>query len=246
MSNSTRNVQDQLFNSHSKVRESQPRDPDLWAPQLPFSTLGSSQAHGQGREARRVSCPCNIHLPENHSQALVISPAGNVLSQSLGKVTLRSALPSHCASLQWEWSGHLIHSQNTVSAKANKSLTTAVQGRTKPGSVREASVRRNSGVLEGCWLHTVGLREWETRGNQTPPGSTQVSREDKLHTKVSRRQTGLRVSREKRSGGSRLREEPRGRVAGCWTPEEEHWLPAGGLPYQLGLSDKGPCLAEVS
>lgn len=125
-----------------------------------------------------------------------------------------------------------------VSAQANKSLTTAVQGHTKPGSVREASVRRNSGVLEGCWLHTVGLREWETRGNQTPPGSTHVSREDKLHTKVSRRQTGLRVGREKRSGGSQLREEPRGWVVAAGRLKRNIGYLREGCPFSWGSRTK--------
>lgn len=151
--------------------------------------LSSSQA-GKGRElAAHATFTCwrITARPWSSPQQGMCCPSH--LAKSLPP---RSALPSHCASLQWEWSGHLVHSQNTVSAQENKNLTTAVQGYTKPGSVREASVRRNSAVPDGCWLHTVGLREWE---NQTPPGSTQVSRGNEPHTKVSRRQTGLRVSR---------------------------------------------------
>lgn len=59
-----------------------------------FHSLPMEALKLTGREGKRVSCPCNIHLLENHSQALVISPAGNVLSQSFGKVTPSEIGPS--------------------------------------------------------------------------------------------------------------------------------------------------------
>lgn len=140
-----------------------------------------------------------------------------MLSQSLGKVTLRSlrsALPSHCFSavgVVWASRPFPEHSLCTGEQELDYSSPGPYKARVSQGGKCQKEFWCAGGMLAA---HS-GV---EGVGDQREPNSTwehtHVGREDKLHTKVSRRQTGLRVGREKRSGGSQLREEPRG--AGWW------------------------------
>lgn len=93
-----------------------------WIPQLPFSTLNLSSIPRKGREGK-ASCPCNIyHLKNRPTDRPWSSPQQGMCCPShLAKsLPLRAALPSHCVSLQWEWSVHLVQTQNAASSQEKR------------------------------------------------------------------------------------------------------------------------------
>lgn len=91
-------------------------------PPLPFSTRSLSSIPRKGREGK-ASCPCNIYHLENRPTARPwSSPQQGMCYPSLlaKSLPLRAELPSHCVSLQWEWSGHLLQPQIVVSLQEKR------------------------------------------------------------------------------------------------------------------------------
>lgn len=104
-------------------------------------------------EGRELAAHATFPTWRMGSQALVISTAGNVLSQTFGKVTPSMISPSKSlcfSAVGGVWASIPFPEQSLFTGEKEFDYSS-------PGSVREASVRRNSAVSEGRWLHTVGL-----------------------------------------------------------------------------------------